>query len=195
MRSAEPKVKPASTAGALPPQTLRRRVKASASVLVMQEAAAQVRNEANAALLAAHYARSKLPSKIELKKTLKHAPSAIAMGRAKQVQYAIDDAAAMVAAFRSNFFDWVKDHSLRPGQPRPPRFYRRGQRARLRFDYQDFSVVHDRLHLPESLGLGVIALVDRVAAELESVTRKLDEQRRRTRMWFGLVVATTGAFT
>jgi hypothetical protein len=38
----------------------------------------------------------------------------------------------------------------------------------------------------------VIALVDRVAADLESVTRKLDEQRRRTRMWFALVVGING---
>ena len=67
----------------------------------------------------------------------------------------------MFAYYRSNFFARVKDRASRPGQPRPPRFYCRGQRARLRYDYQDFTVFHDRLYLPESLGLGVIALVDR----------------------------------
>jgi IS605 OrfB family transposase len=161
-------------------------VKASASVLVMQEAAAQVRNDANAPLLAAHYARSKLPSKIDLKKTLKHAPSALAMGRAKQVQYAIDDAAAMVASYRSNFLDWVKDRASRPSQPRPPRFYRRGQRARLRLDYQEFTVVHDRLYLPESLGMGVMALVDRRGEPLLQPGDRLVEVRiepGRSRQW------------
>ena len=180
------KVNDPPDATALPPQTVRRRVKASASVLVMQEAAAQVRNDANAPLLAAHYARSKLPSKIELKKTLKHAPAALALGRAKQVQYAIDDACAMVASFRSNFFDWAKDHASRPGQPKPPRFCRRGQRARLRFDYQDFTVVHDRLYLPESLGLGVIALVDRQGEPLLQPGDRLVEVRiepGRSRQW------------
>jgi IS605 OrfB family transposase len=186
MRSVPPKVEDQPEAAALPPQTLRRRVKASASVLVMQEAAAQVRNEANAPLLAAHHPRTKLPSKIDLKKTLKHAPSAVALGRAKQVQYAIDDACTMVASYRSNFFDWAQDHSSRSGMPQPPRFYRRGQRARLRFDSQDFTVRYDRLHLPESLGLGVIALVDRDGEPLLQPGDRLVEVRLepcRSRQW------------
>ena len=152
----------------------------------MQESAAQVRNDANAPLLAAHHARTKLPSKIDLKKALKHTPCAIAMGRAKQVQYAVDDAYAMVASFRSNLFDWIKDHSSRSGKPKPPRFYRRGQRARLRFDYQDFTVLHDRLYFPESLGLGVIALVDRQGESLLKPGDRLVEVRIepcRSRQW------------
>ena len=64
------------------------------------------------------------------------------------MQYAAGDAAAMFASYRSNFFAWVKDGASRPGQPRPPRFYRLGQWARLRYDYQDFTVLHDRLYLP-----------------------------------------------
>ena len=55
----------------------------------------------------------------------------------------------------------MKDHASRSGQPRPPQFYSRGHRARLRYDYQDFTVSNDRVHLPESLCLGIIALVDR----------------------------------
>ena len=186
MRRAELKVEDEAKAAALPPQTLRRRVKASGCVLVMQESAAQVRNDANAPLLAAHHARTKLPSKIDLKKALKHTPCAIAMGRAKQVQYAVDDAYAMVASFRSNLFDWIKDHSSRCGKPKPPQFYRRGQRARLRFDYQDFTVLHDRLYLPESLGLGVIALVDRQGEPLLQPGDRLVEVRIepcRSRQW------------
>ena len=66
----------------------------------------------------------------------------------------------MFASYRSNFFAWVKDRASPPGQPRPPRFYRRGQRARLPYDYQDFKVSADRLYPQESLGLCVIALVD-----------------------------------
>ena len=186
MRRVELKIADEAKAAALPPQTLRRRVRASASVLVMQEAAAQVRNDANAPLLSAHHSRTKLPSKIDLKKTLKHSLSALALGRAKQVQSAIDDAAAMVASFRSNFFDWAKDHSSRPGKPKPPRFYRRGQRARLRFDYQDFTVLHDRLYLPESLGLSVLALVDRQGEPLLQPGDRLVEVRIepcRSRQW------------
>ena len=186
MRREQSKVEDRPEAAALPPQTVRRRVRTSGAVLVMQEAAAQVRNDANALLREAHQARTKLPSKIDLKKTLKHAPSAVAIGRAKQVQYAIDDACAMFAAYRSNFFDWAKDHASRPGQPQPPRFYRRGQRARLRFDYQDFTVRTDRLHLPESLGLGVVALVDRDGEPLLNPDDRLVEVRIepcRSRQW------------
>ena len=111
MRRKEAKVEARPEAAALPPQTVRRRVRASGAVLLMQEAAAQVRNDANAPLLEAHRTRTKLASKIDLKKYLKHAASALALGRAKQVQYAIDDACNMVASYRSNFFAWAKDRA------------------------------------------------------------------------------------
>ncbi len=145
-----------------------------------------MRNDANAPLLSAHHSRTKLPAKIDLKKKLKHSPSAIALGRAKQVQYAIDDAAAMFASYRSNFFDWVKNHFSRPGRPKPPRFYRRGQRTRLRFDYQDFDVIDQRLYLPRSVGFGVIALVDRAGEPLLAPGDRLVEVRVepcRSRQW------------
>ena len=143
-------------------------------------------SDTNVALRSAHDERAKIPSKIELKKLLKHEPSALAVGRAKQVQYAAGDAAAMFASHRSNFFAWVKDHASRPGQPRPTRFYRRGKRALLRFDYQDFTVKDDRLHLPESLGLGVITLVDRRGEPLLQPGDRLVEvriKRCRSRLW------------
>ena len=92
----------------------------------------------------------------------------------------------MFASYRSNFFASVKDRASRPGQPRPPRFYRRGQRARLRYDYQDFTVLHDRLYLPESLGPGVIALVDRRGEPLLHSGDRLVELRIepcRSRQW------------
>ena len=186
MRRKEARVEARPEAEALPPQTVRRRVHASGAVLLLQEAAAQVRNDATAPLLEAHRTRTKLASKIDLKKDLKHSASALALGRAKQVQYAIDDACTMVASYRSNFFAWAKDRASRSGKPKPPRFYHRGQRARLRFDYQDFSVRGDRLQLPEALGLGVIALVDREGELLLAPGDRLVEVRLepcRSRQW------------
>ena len=161
----------------LPPETLRRRVQATPAILLAQEAAAQVRNDANALLKEAFAARRKLPTKIDLKKTLKGTANAVALGRAKQVQYAVDDACAMHASYRSNFFDWVKDHASRQGKPRPPRFYRQGQRARVRFDYQDFTVLRNRLYLPATLGLPAIPLLDRQGEPLMEPGDRLVEVR------------------
>jgi hypothetical protein len=144
-----------------PPEVRRRRVRASAAILMAQEAAAQVKNDVYSALRSAHEQRKPLPSVKALREQMKTAPAGIALGRAKQVQYAIDDAFAMFRSYRSKFFAWAKDPASRPGKPRPPRFYRRGQRARVRFDYQDFRVVDNRLCLPASMGLGALPLVER----------------------------------
>ena len=103
-RSAEPKVKhrkrsgcaAAADAAAADPRLrcrtagARKRPRKSAS-------------DANAALRSAPDERAKLPSKIELKKLLKHETSALALGRAKQVRYTAGDAAAIFASYRSNF--------------------------------------------------------------------------------------------
>src|ERR1700691_3462630 len=114
------------------PVVRRRRVRASAAMLMAQEGAAQVKNDVYSALRSAHEQKKVLPSVKEIREQMKTAAAGIALGRAKQVQYAIDDAFAMFRSYRSNFFTWVKDPASRPGKPRPPRFYRRGQRARLR---------------------------------------------------------------
>ena len=161
----------------LPPQTLRRRLRATAAVLMAQEAAAQLRNDVTALLREHHDNRARLPGKIALKALFKNTPSALAMGRAKQAQYAIVDAAAMFASYRSNFFDWALDHSSRPGKPKPPRFYCRGQRARVRLDYQDFSVEGDHLRLPDSFGLDPLPLVDRAGKPLLKAGDRLVEVR------------------
>src|ERR1700685_1820961 len=110
-----------------PPETLRRRVRTSAAMLMAQEGAAQVKNDVYSALRSTHEQRQPLPSVYAICKQMKATSSAIALGRAKQVQHAIADAFAMFRSYRSNFFAWVKDPSSRPGKPRPPRFYRRGQ--------------------------------------------------------------------
>jgi len=68
---------------------------------------------------------------------------------------------AMFASFRSNFFDWIKDPKSRRAKPRPPGFYRRGQRVRVRVDYQDLRTADNRLYLPKSFGLPAIALLER----------------------------------
>ncbi len=143
------------------PATLRRRVRASAAILAMQEGAAQVRNDANRPLRAAHEALAKLPGTKELREAAKESAAAVMVGRAKQVQYAIDDAVAMMASYRSNFFGWVADKSSRPGKPRPPGFFRRGQRVGVTFDYQDFKVRRNRVHMPASCGMDTISLVGR----------------------------------
>jgi len=148
---------------ALPPEVRRRRLPASSAILMMQEGAAQMRNDANRDLCAAHYARTKLPSTKALREAAKQSPAATALGRAKQAQYAIDDALATFGSFRRNFFDWVKDQASRPGKPRPPRFYRRGQRVRIRVDYQDLRIAANCLYLPKSFGLPAIPLVERGA--------------------------------
>ena len=128
---------------------------------MMQEGAAQMRNDANRDLCAAHFARTKLPSTQALRDAAKQSPASTALGRAKQAQYAIDDAVAMFASFRSNFFDWIKDPKSGPAKPRPPGFYRRGQRVRVRVDYQDLRTADNRLYLPKSFGLPAIALLER----------------------------------
>jgi hypothetical protein len=143
-----------------PPEVRRRRVEASAAILMAQEAAAQVRNDVTAALRSAHEEKKPLPSVKMIREQMKTAPAGATLGRAKQVQYAIDDAFAMFRSFRSNFFAWAKDPASRPGKPRSPRFYRRGQRAKLHFDYQEFKVLENRLHLPPSMGLGPLLLVE-----------------------------------
>ena len=168
------------------PDVRRRRVRASSAVLMAQEGAAQVKNDVYSALRGAHEQRGPLPSVKAMREQMKVAPVGIAVGRAKQVQYAIDDAFAMFRSFRSNFFAWTKDPASRPGKPRPPRFYRRGQRARLRFDYQEFKIEDNRLHLPTSIGLGPLALVERGGEPLLSPGDRLVEVRVepcRSRQW------------
>jgi putative transposase len=173
----------------LPPEVRRRRVRASAAVLMAQEGAAQVRNDVNSALRFAHEQRQALPSVKAIREQMKTAPTGIALGRAKQVQYAIDDAFAMFRSYRSNFFAWAKDPASRPGKPRPPRFYRRGQRVRLRFDYQEFKVVDNRLIFPASMGLGDLSLVERDGEPLLNPGDRLVEVRIepcRSRQWVHL---------
>jgi putative transposase len=170
----------------LAPEVRRRRVEASAAILMAQEAAAQVKNDVYSALRSAHEQRQALPSMKAIRNQMKTAAAGIALGRAKQVQYAIDDAYAMFRSFRSNFFAWAKDPASRPGKPRPPRFYRRGKRARVRFDYQDFKVLDNRLYLPASMGLGVVSLVDREGEPLLNPGDRLVEVRVepcRSRRW------------
>jgi putative transposase len=172
-----------------PPEVRRRRVRASSAVLMAQEGAAQVKNDVYSALRGAHEQRGPLPSVKAMREQMKVAPAGVALGRAKQVQYAIDDAFAMFRSFRSNFFAWVKDPSSRPGKPRPPRFYRRGQRARLRFDYQEFKVTDNRLHLPASIGLGPLALAERGGEPLLNSGERIVEVRVepcRSRQWVHL---------
>src|ERR1700691_110503 len=137
------------------PVVRRRRMRASAAMLMAQEGAAQVKNDVYSALRSAHEQKKPLPSVYAICKQMKATSSAMARGRAKQVQHAIADAFAMFRSYRSNFFAWAKDPSSRPGKPRPPKFYRRGQRARVCFDCQDFKVLDNRLYLPASMGLGV----------------------------------------
>jgi hypothetical protein len=143
------------------PEVRRRRVRAPAATLMSQEAVAQVKNDVYAALRSAHEQKKPLPSVKAIREQMKTAAAGMAVGRAKQVQYAIDDAFAMFRSYRSNFFEWAKDPASRPGKPRPPRFHRRGQRARLRFDYQEFKVLGNRLYLPAGMGLDALPLVDR----------------------------------
>jgi len=154
-----------------------------------QEAAAQVKNDVYSALRSAHEQRKLLPSVKAMREQMKTAAAGIDLGRAKQVQYAIDDAFAMFRSYRSNFFAWAKDPSSRPGKPRPPKYYRRGQRARVRFDYQDFKVLDNRLHLPTSMGLGAVLLVDRDGEPLLNPGDRLVEVRVepcRSRQWVHL---------
>ena len=176
-----------------PPVTRRRKVRASEAVLFMQEAAAQVQNDAYALLRDAHEARTRVPGKLTLQKLLKHSAAAKALGRAKQAQYAARDAAAMFASFRSNFFAWIKDRSSRPGEPRPPRFYRRGQRARLRFDYQEFEVDGVHLALPPLVNLGTVALRERDRSPIlgpgdRLVEVRLEPARSRRYVFLDLVI-------
>jgi putative transposase len=164
-------------------------VRVSAAVLMAQEAAAQVKNDVCSALRSAHEQKKPLPSIKALREQMKPAPAGIVLGRAKQVQYAIDDAFAMFRSFRSNFFAWAKDASSRSGKPRPPRFYRRGQRARVCFDYQDFRVLDNRLYLPASMGLGALPLVERNGELLLNSGDRLVEVRIepcRSRQWVHL---------
>ena len=142
-----------------------------------QEAAAQLKNDAWTILGDRHEARKKLPSLIDLRKMLKDSPGAVAVGRAKQAQYAIADAHAMYASFRSNFFDWVKDPSSRQGKPRPPRWYRRGKRTRIRYDYQDLTLDGTLVYLPDSAGLPPIRLVERDGTPILSEGDRLVEVR------------------
>jgi putative transposase len=160
-----------------PPEVRRRRVRVSASILMAQEAAAQVKNDVYSALRNAHDQKKPLPSVKALREQMKTAPAGIALGRAKQVQYAIDDAFAVFRSYRSNFFAWVKDPSSRPGKPRQPRFHRRGQRGRLHFDYQDFKVSDNCLSLPASMGLGALPLFDRGGEALLNPGDRLVEVR------------------
>jgi IS605 OrfB family transposase len=158
-------------------------------MLMAQEGAAQVKNDVYSALRSAHELRKPLPSVKAMREQMKTTPSAIALGRAKEVQHAIDDAFAIFRSYRSNFFAWAKDHSSRPGKPRPPRFHRRGQRARVRFDYQDFRVVENRLYLPSSMGLGPLTLVERGGEPLLNPGDCLVEVRVepcRSRQWVHL---------
>lgn len=164
-------------------------MRASAAMLMAQEAAAQVKNDVYSALLDSHEQKKALPSVKAMREQMKTAPAGIALGRAKQVQYAIDDAFAMFRSYRSNFFAWAKDPASRPGKPRPPRFHRRGQRARVHFDYQDFKVVDNRLYLPASIGLGALPLVERGGEPLLNPGDRLVEVRVepcRSRQWVHL---------
>jgi putative transposase len=172
-----------------PPEVRRRRVRASAAILMAQEAAAQVRNDVYSALRTAHEQKEPIPSVKALREQMKTAPAGTALGRAKQVQHAIDDAYAMFRSYRSNFFAWAKDPASRPGKPRPPRFYRRGQRARMHFDYQEFKVLENRLYLPASMGLGPLPLVERNGEPLLNPDDRLVEVRVepcRSRQWVHL---------
>ncbi len=172
-----------------PPEVRRRRVEASAAILMAQEAAAQVRNDVTASLRSAHEEKKPLPSVKMIREEMKTAPAGTTLGRAKQVQYAIDDAFAMFRSFRSNFFAWAKDPASRPGKPRPPRFYRRGQRAKLHFDYQEFRILDNRLYLPASLGLGPLLLIERDGEPLLRPGDRLVEVRVepcRSRKWVHL---------
>src|SRR5580700_3338132 len=181
--------KESTDSSSCPPEVRRRRVQASAAMLMAQEAAAQVKNDVYSALRSAHQQRQALPSVKAMREQMKTAPAGIALGRAKQVQYAIDDAFAMFRSYRSNFFAWAKDPASRPGKPRPPRFYRRGQRARVHFDYQDFKVVDNRLYLPGSMGLGALALVERGGEPLLNPGDRLVQVRIepcRSRQWVHL---------
>ena len=170
----------------VPPETIRRRLRSSAAILMMQESTAQLRNDVTSALSNAHAQRTRLPSEQAFREEHKTSPSGLALGRAKQVQYAINDALAPFRSFRSNFFDWVADQSSRPAQPRPPGFFRMGQRARVRFDYQDFTVERNRLLLPESLGLDALLLLNRDGTPLLNLGDTLVEVRLepcRSRKW------------
>jgi len=167
----------------------RRRVRASAPVVMAQEGAAQVKNDVYSALRRAQEQQKPLPSVKAMREQMKASPSGLALGRAKQVQYAIDDAFAMFRSYRSNFFAWTKDPDSRLGKPRPPRFYRRGQRTRVCFDYQDFKVLDNRLYLPDSMGLGGVALVERNGDPLLNPGDRLVEVRVepcRSRQWVHL---------
>ena len=164
-------------------------MRASAALVMAQEAAAQVKNDVYTALRSAHELKQPLPSVKAIREQMKTAAAGIALGRAKQVQYAIDDAFAMFRAFRSNFFAWAKDPASRPGKPRPPRFYRRSKRARVHFDYQEFKVLENRLHLPASMGLGPVLLVERDGEPLLRPSDRLVEVRIescRSRKWVHL---------
>ena len=172
-----------------PPEVRRRRVRASAAMLMAQEGAAQVKNDVYSALRSAHEQQKPLPSVKAMREQMKTALAGIALGRAKQVQYAIDDAFAMFRSYRSNFFAWAKDPASRPGKPRPPRFHRRGQRVRVRFDYQDFKVLDNRLYLPTNMGLGALLLVERDGEPLLNPGDRLVEVRVepcRSRQWVHL---------
>ncbi len=158
-------------------------------MLMAQEAAAQVRNEVYSALRSAHELKKSLPSVKVMREQMKMAPAGTTLGRAKQVQYAIDDAFAMFRSFRSNFFAWAKHPASRPGKPRPPRFYRHGQRARVRFDYQEFRILDNRLYLPASMGIGPVLLVERGGEPLLNPGDRLVEVRVepcRSRKWVHL---------
>jgi putative transposase len=172
-----------------PPEVRRRRVRASAAMLMAQEAAAQVKNDVYSALRGAHEQCQALASVKQLRNLMKTSPAGIAIARAKQVQYAIDDAFAMFRSYRSNFFAWAKDPASRPGKPRPPRFHRRGQRARARFDYQDVKVLDNRLYMPASMGLRPVLLVDRDGEPLLNSGDRLVEvcvEPCRSRQWVHL---------
>lgn len=178
----------------LPPEMRRRRVPASEAILIAQEAAAQVKNDVYSSLRAAHERRKSLPSEKLLRLQSKDSPAAATLGRAKQVQYTIGDALGMFRSFRSNFFAWTKDHNSRAGQPRPPRYYRRGRRCRLRFDYQDFKILvnhkgEHHLCLPPSMNLPPLLLAERDGSHLLQPGDRLVEVRAepcRSRKWVDL---------
>ena len=83
----------------MPPETIRRRLRSSAASLMMQESTAQLRNDITSALRDAHTNRTRLPSEQALREEHKTSPSGRALGRAKQVQYAIKDALASFRTF------------------------------------------------------------------------------------------------